>query len=820
LLGPPAAAGIPLSLLFLSQVVTLSVGDWVRLASFGALSALAALWMVVSIRPYAEKIGDAAANEDLSKPMSECLQATIRSALVSWLAGALVFATLGTLFVVPTRTGFLFFLVATLIAAAPSIIWSYAAGKQMLLRETYHKARTFHYVGKAFRLGTKLAIVFIGLFVLTTATVVLLVSARVSTTLEQSAIATRQAQFDAVWERLNGLSDIDRITLASVRNELSREHGLLLVRSDGELVGSSDDVESAFNAQELGRIRQLRNGDSTSYVGPNVARFRPLADGTILVMRIPFDDYAPIPRQIATYTIVVSLVTTIIFIAVTLFLSREVTGPLRELARTAARFTEGDFVTEARIFADDEIGVLALSFDETRRNLHGLIGRMSDRGRAITDGVRVLSAGTDTLVTGAKEQSELTRSSSASLASVRSGAESVLDAASKVAGQTDDSAGRATELRTSAEHVAGSMEHLFQSVDKTSSSVAEMDASARSMAERTNVLSDIGEEVLSFVTQMDATVEELRGSAASTAEISRQVREDASLGSSAVTETMVGIEAARDTTLHTAKVLDELEHSIGQISQILNVIEEVTNKTNLLSLNAAIIAAQAGEQGASFTVVADEIRELADRTRGSTKEIAGIVKAIQKGSRDVASAMHEGIDRVRKNVELAQNAASTLGKIEQSAGQSWEMANRISAALAEQAQASRHLHDVTSKMSDHISEITRATTEQARGTRMLAEEAERVSDIALQVKTSTNQQTVSAAGINSAMEQIATDIGSIRKMLQSQLDESERIANASTMMLEIAQANDSIAEEFKRAIGDFQETGRSFEDEVKRFKVK
>lgn len=819
LLGPPALAGIPLSLLFLSQVVHLTLRDWMTLFGLGAISAVAALWMVISIRPYAQMIGDASVNDDLSKPMSECLQVTVRSAVTSWTAGALVFATLGALFVVPTRTGFLFFLVTALIASAPSIVWSYAAGKALLLTENYHKARTFHYVGREFRLGTKLAIVFIGLFVLAIATVVLLVSARVSTSLEKTAVASEEAQFEIIHARLSDVTGIDRTALATTQSELAPEHDLLIVRSDRAIVGANDTVVSAFTNAEIDEILRFRDGDSTFYIGPNVARFKPIADGSILVMRIPFDAYASIPEQIVVYTIIVGVITTLIFIAVTLFLSREVTGPLRELARAATRFAEGDFVTEARIFSDDEIGTLALSFDETRRNLRGLIGRMSERGKAITDGVRVLSGGTDTLVTGAREQSQLTKSSSTSLGAVRQGAESVLLAASKVSERTEDSAGRATELQASAEEVAGSMDHLFQSVEKTSSSIAEMDAAARSMSGRTEVLSNIGEEVLSFVAEMDATVDELRGSAASTADISRQVREDAAAGSVAVAETMSGIEAARDTTLHTAGVLDELERSIRQISQILAVIEEVTNKTNLLSLNAAIIAAQAGEQGSSFTVVADEIRELADRTRGSTKEIAGIVKAIQKGSRDVVTSMHEGIERVQQNVELARNAATSLGKIEQSAGRSYEMANRISAALAEQAQASRHLHDVSSRMSDHIAEITKATAEQARGTQMLAREAERVRDIALQVKNATDQQTVSAGGINATMEQIAADIGSIRAMLQSQLAESERIANASTMMLEIAQANDSIAQEFKRAIGEFQETGRTFDDEVKRFKV-
>ena len=193
-------------------------------------------------------------------------------------------------------------------------------------------------------------------------------------------------------------------------------------------------------------------------------------------------------------------------------------------------------------------------------------------------------------------------------------------------------------------------------------------------------------------------------------------------------------------------------------------------------------AAQAGEQGAGFTVVADEIRELAERTRGSTKEISSIIKAVQTGSRQAVQKMHEGVAKVTDNVKLAENASQSLSKIVESASRSFEMATRITRSLSEQSQASTRLHEVTSRMSDHIAEINRATREQARGTQLMAQESERVRDIAAQVKNATEEQSQAGRGITSALEKIADDAQAMRDLLERQLEETDRKSPVHTLI--------------------------------------
>jgi methyl-accepting chemotaxis protein len=122
-------------------------------------------------------------------------------------------------------------------------------------------------------------------------------------------------------------------------------------------------------------------------------------------------------------------------------------------------------------------------------------------------------------------------------------------------------------------------------------------------------------------------------------------------------------------------------------------------------------------------------------------------------------------------------------------------------------------------MSDHISEINRATREQATGTQMLAQEAERVREIAAQVKVATDEQSQAGRGITAALEKIADDARAMRDSLERQLRETDRIADASKTMLDIAQENDAIAREFNATVQNLVASGKEFESEVARFRL-
>jgi methyl-accepting chemotaxis protein len=802
------------ALLFLAQTVQLSpVRALVLLGLLIVMYGGGCVLFAIGVRPQARRVEEALAGDgDLSQAMSECLDRTKQLSIILWGGGGILFAIIASLILMRTAIGFATFLVAALMAGFISIVWGYAMGKHQLIVAA--AGRRVHYEGSELSLGKKIAIVFIGSLTISSAALILLVASRVSSTLEGLAIDTAADRFERLTDTTRVLATVDASALDTMKFSIPAGYSLHLIDKGGKVTSTSEPLEP----DEVRAIRATRNGDSRSFTSSHVVRFTELKDGSILVLAIPFEAYRNVPYQVTIYTLAVMLLTMAAFSIATVVLSRDVTRPLHELRGVASEMANGNFDVAPRVFADDEVGHLAVSFGETRTNLRRLLGRVGGSGTTITEGVRVITGGTELLLERSREQSSLTQTSSAAVENVRGGIRGVVQAADTVNDLTQDASARALELQASAEEVARSMDYLFQSVEKTSSSATQMNATMIETSNRTEVLASIGEEVLSFVAEMDSTVSELLTSSQSTADLAEQVREDARGGGAAVQRTVEGINVTRDLTISTAKTMDELQRSVGEISRILNVIEEVANQTNLLSLNAAIIAAQAGEHGAGFTVVSEEIRQLAERTRGSTKEIAAIIKAVQSGSRAAVAKMHEGVTRVTGNVQLAEEAASSLGKIVDSASRSYDMATRINRALGEQSSASRRLHEVTSRMSDHIAEINRATTEQARGTHLMAQESERVRDIAAQVKSATEEQSLAGRGITAALERISEDAGAMRDLLERQLEETERIADASRVMLDIAQKNDDVAREFNTTMQRLVSSGQEFESEVTRFR--
>lgn len=230
------------------------------------------------------------------------------------------------------------------------------------------------------------------------------------------------------------------------------------------------------------------------------------------------------------------------------------------------------------------------------------------------------------------------------------------------------------EIRGGAESLAGSASELASAAQQVNgSSLAQSDASATMAAN---------------VQQVTVSIAHVSNQTKEASQLATEAGTLAVAGHAAVSGTVKQIEAISTVVGDAASELALLEVSGRQIGEVVRVIRDVAEQTNLLALNAAIEAARAGEQGRGFAVVADEVRKLAERTAASTRVITDIVESIQKRSSIVSSRMADAVETVRLGVEEGIRSQDAIGRISQSVAQSSTLVAEIANALVEQSTAS------------------------------------------------------------------------------------------------------------------------------------
>ncbi|GMR19817.1 MAG: chemotaxis chemoreceptor PilJ [Gammaproteobacteria bacterium] len=228
---------------------------------------------------------------------------------------------------------------------------------------------------------------------------------------------------------------------------------------------------------------------------------------------------------------------------------------------------------------------------------------------------------------------------------------------------------------------------------------------------------------------MAHSLESMSGSAEKSAEVAQGSVQSAKRGADAVQNTIHGMDQMREQIQETAKRIKRLGESSQQIGEIVELINDIAEQTNILSLNAAIQAAMAGEAGRGFAVVADEVQRLAERSGEATKQIADLVKTIQADTNEAVASMEEATNGVVSATRLADAAGQALGEIESVSEQLSELIVGISRDAHEQSGNA----SVMSTSMDQIQETTNLTSS---GTRQTADSIGKLSDLARELQAS------------------------------------------------------------------------------------
>ncbi len=228
--------------------------------------------------------------------------------------------------------------------------------------------------------------------------------------------------------------------------------------------------------------------------------------------------------------------------------------------------------------------------------------------------------------------------------------------------------------------------------DRLATASGEISSSVERQAQGAETQKDQTNQVAAAMEEMASTVLQVSENSTKAADASRDAAETAKSGGKIVDDTLGKMRAIAHSVGETAKKVQSLGKGSDQIGEIIGVIDDIADQTNLLALNAAIEAARAGEQGRGFAVVADEVRKLAERTGKATKEIAQMIKGIQSETKNAVGAMEEGMVQVEEGVKSTVQAGRSLQEIIRMSEQVGDMILQIATAATEQSSTTEQIN--------------------------------------------------------------------------------------------------------------------------------
>jgi methyl-accepting chemotaxis protein len=313
------------------------------------------------------------------------------------------------------------------------------------------------------------------------------------------------------------------------------------------------------------------------------------------------------------------------------------------------------------------------------------------------------------------------------------------------------------------------------SVDETSSAVNEISVAIEQVTRNLDHLAGVVHQSAAAMEEIHSTIGNVEQNAALSHDVSYQVKERAEESLAVVTKTINALDEIKNSVGLSFDAIQRLAANSTRIENIIDVINDITKRTNLLALNASIIAAQAGEYGKSFGVVADEIRNLSLQTGHSTGEITSIIEEIMSESKTAANNISTSKDLVHCGVELGHTTGESLKAIFDSSSYSLEMTKQIKQATQEQVVSVQLVARSMEEISSMTSQIFAASTDQAKATRSIAKSIETIKDMTHEMVNSTSRQVDDGKLIRSNVESVSGMVAELFDNMEARRAQSAEV---------------------------------------------
>ncbi len=547
--------------------------------------------------------------------------------------------------------------------------------------------------------------------------------------------------------------------------------------------------------------------------------WRDLGDERILVSRIPRSALRSTFGSLGPVILGLMIVASGIAWWIAMMIAGDVRRSIDALRNSSERMALGDLQRGRILESEDEFGDLWRSFESMggalRTTVTGL-GKTADRVDETATEIATLA---DRISAASAEQVQGIQQASELMVSINRQVVGVAGSAQDLNRSVEESSSSILELAAAGDELNETSSVLGNKVDEVSTSIEEMIRSVKQVGASSDGLGEAAAETSASMEEMASAMRAVDTTAEMTAELSRNVVSSAEGGQAKVTQTIGGMETIRDATDVAESVIRGLGVRTKEIGAILDVIDDVADETNLLALNAAIIAAQAGEHGRAFAVVADEIKELADRVLASTKEIGSLIRSVQEESNNAVGAIEKGSRSVASGVEMAAEAGLSLEGITRSSRESGQNINGIVLAVREQTKAASHVVALMDRVRDGVTQIAAASADQDRGNEIVYRSSITMREVAQQVSRTTEEQSQGFGRIRENVEGVREAVENIDGSLQKQSRACSQVAEFLEQVSEKIHSNEDAAQVMGESIRGLVSQAEALREEVARFRI-
>lgn len=452
-------------------------------------------------------------------------------------------------------------------------------------------------------------------------------------------------------------------------------------------------------------------------------------------------------------------------LAIAFFISRAIASGVNQVARTAEHIArndlpslvqaaeaiaQGNFTCSVAVSAEhlaissrDEIGAMAVAFNSMVDDLHAT-------GQAFAQMITVL-----------REAVGEVQSVGSSLASSSTALEVAADQAGQAVQQVSSTI---TNVGEAAQAQARSAQDGSQAVDQLAGAI---DQVARGAQDQSRAAADARQSL----EDLETIIQQVGTNAQQLADTASSAQQAAAGGATRIQQTIAGMAGLEQTVLASATKVEEVGRMGDQIGQIVEVIDDIAEQTNLLALNAAIEAARAGEHGKGFAVVADEVRKLAERSQQSTREIGSLIRTVRQGLGDAVQAMEAGVAEVGRRKADAEAAGQALADILRSA-------EAIVSAARSNHEAVRRMTTALQSVSQSMAHVAAVVEENTAAAEEMAASTGHVRELVTSSAASAEEMAAAAEQVTAAAEEMSAQV----EEMVGQVQELARLAEQLQML--------------------------------------